>query len=151
MKQIEKIIIKAESLCLIHSVNEINSRAGVYISDFFKDKTVSAELYTFSKTKSTKEIKPSLNIRVWCDNNDVKIDSLSGGEKSRIVIAFNMALCDVQESPLILLDEVTANLDQELAVGILKSIHKVNPKRTVIVVAHQCVTGIFKNVINIEK
>jgi ABC-type lipoprotein export system ATPase subunit len=80
-------------------------------------------------------------------NNETKFENLSGGEQARVVIAFNLALCDMFDSKLIMLDEVTANLDADLTETILESVKQHMPRKIVVVVAHQCVCGIFDQVI----
>lgn len=79
-----------------------------------------------------------LNILSFVNLSDKKykyISSLSGGEKQRVTIA--RALID--ETDLILCDEITANLDEKNKNEILKLLLEINRKykRTIIMVSHE--------------
>ena len=60
-------------------------------------------------------------------------DTLSGGEKQRIGIARAF----LHDSPLILMDEPTSNLDSLNEGIILKSLREASEKKTVILVSHR--------------
>ena len=71
---------------------------------------------------------------------------LSGGELSQW-FAHTLALAEIFNTPLVLLDEITSNLDQELStVDAIKD--NFNGKQT-IAVAHQVIKGCFDQVIEI--
>lgn len=74
-------------------------------------------------------------------------DTLSGGEKQRIGIARAF----LHESPMLLLDEPTSNLDSLNEGIILKSLEKESQGKTIILVSHRESTmGIADKVINME-
>ena len=58
--------------------------------------------------------------------------SLSGGEKQRLAIA----RCLLLKSPIILLDEVTSSLDNEVSNDIRETIENLKGKSTIIMIAH---------------
>ena len=60
-------------------------------------------------------------------------DTLSGGEKQRIGIARAF----LHDSPLILMDEPTSNLDSLNEGIILKSLREASEKKTVMLVSHR--------------
>ena len=60
-------------------------------------------------------------------------DTLSGGEKQRIGIARAF----LHDSPLILMDEPTSNLDSLNEGIILKSLREASEKKTVVLVSHR--------------
>ena len=60
-------------------------------------------------------------------------DTLSGGEKQRIGIARAF----LHDSPLILMDEPTSNLDSLNEGIILKSMREASKKKTVVLVSHR--------------
>ena len=59
-------------------------------------------------------------------------DSLSGGQKQRVAIARALA----QETPIILADEPTGNLDKKSSESVLKLLHDISKNKLVIVVTH---------------
>lgn len=62
--------------------------------------------------------------------------TLSGGEKQRIVIARAL----IKDAPIVLLDEVTANIDVENEVKIQSALQELLKNKTVIMIAHKLST-----------
>ncbi|OQA19846.1 MAG: Lipid A export ATP-binding/permease protein MsbA [Firmicutes bacterium ADurb.Bin354] len=62
--------------------------------------------------------------------------SLSGGEKQRISIARAI----LKDSPVIILDEATANVDPENEDRLQKAIAKLTENKTIIMIAHRLKT-----------
>ena len=101
----------------------------------------------FKTTK--KSTKPQINLSVNYKGVDCDLNSLSGGELQRVIVAFNLALSEIFNLPFILLDECTSNLDQESTNIIVSGIKNNFEKKNVIIIAHQVVSGIFDKVIKI--
>ena len=80
---------------------------------------------------------------------EATLDMLSQGENSRVVLAFFLALSEIFESPFILMDECTSNLDQELNNIVMDSIKENFEGKLAVVIAHQVINGIFDNTINL--
>lgn len=140
-------IIKAESLAIANMVESINSHARVYIDSFFQDEPLSANLMTFKETK--KAIKPQINISIQHKGIESDIRMLSGGEFSRLTLAFTLALNEIFNIPILLLDESTASLDQETTTDVFETIEEHMPDKLCLVVAHNIIQGHFDNVIRI--
>ena len=66
-----------------------------------------------------------------------------------VVLSFTLALSEMCNTPLILLDECTSSLDEELTGVVLESIQENFKNKLVVVVAHQTVGGLFDNIISI--
>ena len=62
--------------------------------------------------------------------------SLSGGEKQRISIARAI----MKDSPVIILDEATANVDPENEAELTKAIEELTREKTIIMIAHRLKT-----------
>jgi ATP-binding cassette subfamily B protein len=62
--------------------------------------------------------------------------SLSGGERQRISIARAI----MKDSPIIILDEATANVDPENERDLMKAIQELTKEKTVIMIAHRLKT-----------
>ena len=74
---------------------------------------------------------------------------LSGGELSRVILAYALALGEMFNTPLMLLDECTSSLDQDLTGIVMDGIRDNFKDKLVIIIAHQTVLGMFDNVIKI--
>ncbi len=61
-----------------------------------------------------------------------KVSKLSGGQKQRVAIARALA----KDTPIILADEPTGNLDKKSALGIIKLLSEIAKEKLVIVVTH---------------
>ena len=81
---------------------------------------------------------------------DCDLKSLSRGEISRVVLAFTLALSEMFNTPILLLDECTSNLNQELIITVFDSIKDNFKDKLVILVAHQVVKGVFDKVIELD-
>ena len=62
--------------------------------------------------------------------------SLSGGERQRLSIARAM----MKDAPIVILDEVTANVDPENEQELMEAIQKLTQEKTVIMIAHRLKT-----------
>lgn len=149
-EELNAAVLEAESLALVTLVNEINENAAAYLDAFFADDPIEVSLKTFSEVKSTKKTKPCIKTEIQYKGNDITLDALSGGEQARVIIAFTLALGDIRQSPVVMLDEVTANLDAHLTETIFDTVKSATTGKVVMAVAHQCVDGIFENIIKIE-
>ena len=63
---------------------------------------------------------------------NTKVSKLSGGQKQRVAIARALA----KNTPIIIADEPTGNLDKKSALSVIKTLHEVSKDRLVIVVTH---------------
>ena len=93
--------------------------------------------------------KAQINMKVEYKGMECDFTSLSGGERQRISLAFTLALSEIFNSPLLLLDECTSNLDQESTSNIISSIKENYKGSLAILACHQVVTGIFDNTISL--
>lgn len=146
-EELKSAVLNAESLALVQLVNAINDHAAMYLDAFFSDDPIEVSLKTFTAVKSKKKVKPSIQTEILFKGNEMKLDGLSGGECARVVVAFNLALSDIMNTPVLMLDEVTANLDADLAETIFETVSAANAQKIVMAVAHQCVDGTFQNIL----
>lgn len=144
-------ILEAESIAMINIISSINTHANVYLECFFPDNPISVKLVTFKETKKGKTIKkkPQINLEIEYKGMEADINMLSGGELSRIILAFSLALGEMFNTPMMLLDECTSSLDQELNTIVMDGIRENFSGNIVVIIAHQCITGMFDKVIKI--
>ena len=137
-------IKEAESISISNIIQSINNYAKNYLDLFFIEDLITVSLLSFNEDK-----KPKIHISIDYKGMNCELKMLSGGEIQRIVLAFNLALSDMFNLPLLLLDESTSNLDQELTNIVINGIKSNYSNKLVILIAHQVISGIFDNVIEI--
>ena len=140
-------ILEAESIAMINIIDSINTHARVYLDCFFPDNPISVNLQTFKETK--KSTKPQINIEIEYKGMESDINMLSGGELSRVILAYTMALAEMFNTPLLLLDECTSSLDQELTETVFTAIRENFNGKLTLLIAHQVVTGVFNKIIKL--
>jgi DNA repair protein SbcC/Rad50 len=146
-------IIEAESISLYNIIESINSHAQIYLEDFFPENPITVRLLPFKeiKKKTTTQAagtqKPQINLEIEYKGIECGINSLSGGELSRVILAFTLALGDMFNIPLLMLDECTSSLDQDLNSIVFESIKQHFGEKLVLVIAHQVVSGCFDKVV----
>ena len=141
-------ILEAESMAMINIIDSINAHARVYLDCFFPVDPISVQLQTFKETK--KSTKPQINIEIEYKGMESDLNMLSGGELSRVVLAYTMALAEMFNTPLLLLDECTASLDQELSEIVFSAIKENFNGKMTLLIAHQVVTGSFDKIIRLD-
>lgn len=138
----------AESIAAARVIDSINAHAKMYLDAFFEEDPISVQLSSFRENKKS-IAKPQINVTVVYKGCEAELESLSGGELARVILAFTLALSEMVNSPLLLLDECTANLNQELTSRVFDVVKEHSSGKTVLVVAHQVVEGVFDNVLKL--
>lgn len=135
--KLQEIIKTAEKMAVREVIEEINLHAQMYLDSFLDDMNV---MLVFDGVK--------LNVEVLQDGHDSDLQNLSGGELARVILAFTIALAEINSVGLLLLDECVASLDQESTGQVIDTI-KANFRGTVICIAHQTTTGVFDHVLEL--
>lgn len=141
-------ILEAESLAMRHVIESINTHARIYLNCFFPEYPISVHLLPFKETK--KSTKPRINIEIEYKGMECDLNMLSGGELSRVILAYTLALAEMFNSPLLLLDECTASLDQDMTGIVFNGIKEHFNGKLTLIIAHQIITGTFDTVIKLD-
>ena len=147
MLKLKDNIVQAESIAITNIIENINIHARAYLDCFFENNPISVQLQAFKETK--KNIKPCINIEIEYKSMECDLNMLSGGELARIILAYTLALSEIFNTPLLMLDECTASLDQDLTSDVFETIKDNFKGKLVLIVAHQIITGTFDNVIKV--
>lgn len=145
--KLKDIISEAESLSVAGLISSINTHARIYLDDFFPENPISVLLQPFKETK--KATKSQINVEIEYKEMSCGLDTLSGGEVARVALAYTLALAEMVNTPILMLDECTSSLDAEMSNAVIESIQKHMPNKTIIMIAHQAETGAYDNVITI--
>jgi len=146
--QLKDKILEAESIAMINIVDSINAHARLYLDAFFVENPISVQLQPFKQTK--KSTKPKINIQIEYKGMEADMNMLSGGEKSRVILAYTLALAEMFNTPLLLLDECTASLDQDLTGVVFDAIRENFNGKLTLIIAHQVITGTFDKAVRLE-
>ena len=115
-----------------------------YIGNIFQDFNLinsytvyqNIELVMLISGKKKDECRKSVNKLIklvgLSEYRNTKVSKLSGGQKQRVAIARALA----KDSPIIVADEPTGNLDSESAKAVIETLAKVSKDRLVIIVTH---------------
>ena len=140
-------LLEAESIAVANVIESINTHAQIYLDSFFVDNPIIVRLLPFKETK--KSNKPQINIEILFKDMECDLNMLSGGELSRVILAFTLALGEMFNTPILLLDESTASLDQEATTLVFDSIKENFKGKMVLIIAHQVIQGVFDKVIKL--
>lgn len=145
------IVLESENEYLSNIIENINIHASSFIEEFFQDNPINVKLVPFKEVRKGKTTvtKPQITIEITYNGTEIEFDSLSGGEKARISLAYTLALSMMNCSPLLIMDESISSLDEETTSDVLESIKTHLTSKTVLCVSHQANTGMFDNVIDI--
>jgi DNA repair exonuclease SbcCD ATPase subunit len=146
-------ISEAQGIALSSLVDTINIYVQPFL-DLFFDEPMVVHLSMFKEDSTLKKPpKPKVTINLYykgvlCPQD---LSSLSSGEYARVSLAFTLSFHQINNnrfSPL-MLDERTANLDQDLSTLIYSAVKETFSSQLILVVAHQVITGPFDNVMTL--
>ena len=140
-------ILEAESIAMLQIIDTINTHARTFLDIFFPDNPISVQLNPFKTTK--KSVKPSITVQIEYKGMECDLLMLSGGELSRVVLAYTLALGEIFNTPLLLLDECTASLDQEMTGIVFEGIKDNFNGKLSIIIAHQVISGTFDKIVKL--
>lgn len=147
LKHFHDIAVDQVCAVLAEIVDTINTSISNVCSSLF-GKHIDITLSLLKELKSKQSIKHEVNFNISYNGGDFdNIDQLSGGEGDRASIALTLALSRLSSSPIILFDEALASLNVDLKETVVDTIRETSDK-TVIVVMHDGVEGIFDNIID---
>jgi ABC-type thiamine transport system ATPase subunit len=135
------IVQELASQAMEATIDSINTTCNNILHDIFES-GIQVLLKTHRELKSKDLTKLQVNLQVAYRGNTY--DSplrLSGGEQDRISMALTLAVAKVSSSPIIMLDECMAALDEDLREQCLETIEKFFPSKTILHVCHGAVKG----------
>lgn len=140
-------IVEAESIAIQSLVETINTHTQLYLDKFFPDDPINIRLCAFKETKDA--TKPQINLEIDYKGIEHDIGMLSGGEMSRVILAFTLALSEIHSTKFVMLDESTASLDQDLTEAVIDGMKENLGGKMVILIAHQVIQGAFDKVVKL--
>jgi energy-coupling factor transporter ATP-binding protein EcfA2 len=132
--KLQSLVKTAEQIAMQRAITCLNLRAQIYLDKFLDDVKVSLSF------------NGKIEVNVLHNQHESDIASLSGGEFARLTLAFAIAMAEMNNVGLLLLDESFASLDADTTSTVVETL-KENFNGAVIVIAHQTTRGVFDQVI----
>lgn len=143
------VVNKAALDSIEATIQEINIRAEYWLEKMF-DGDLQAVIKTSKKLKSKDETVDKLHVELTYLGHTLDSQSeLSGGQESRLALAFQLALSDMYNSPILLLDEALKGCDKATMENCLEAIRDISERKLVIMVEHFANDCFFDRVVEI--
>lgn len=144
------------SVILDSSINNLNQLANNYLRELFD---ASAEIhFSMDKVETKTAYKQRVTVGLLFDGVPVNLDSLSGGEKRRVIIATDLALADLVGSrgskslEMAFLDEISEGLDTNGREKLFSLLKKLSETKMLLCVDHSSeYKQLFDRTVMIEK
>lgn len=136
-------VVDSEHESLQGVINTINAHLQLFLDEFFQEDPIQIYLELIN------DKKPQINTITSYKGNSVDYKSLSTGEFARIKLAFDLAFYEILGGSILMLDESTANLDQDLSTKIYQKIQSVFPNKTILVISHQAISTPFNTTVSL--
>ena len=128
-------------------LNSINAHAKAYTELLFPNQGTTIMLNNIKQNKDD-TVRAKMSTTVF--HKGIKYDNLeqlSGGEQNRATLAFQLALSDLFNSPILLLDEAFAGAHTDLKNDCIESLRSVASRKLVIIIEHGLDDGLFDEVV----
>lgn len=140
-------VVESEHESLNFVVSLVNSHLSMFLDDFFPEEfgdRIQCRLRLDNDGR-----RPQVIVVVNYKGGLVDHRSLSTGEYARVGLALDLAFKEILDEKVVMLDERTANLDEDLSSIIFRKIKRSFPTKTVLVVAHQASLGCFDHSVSL--
>ena len=140
---------EAEVRAVSRVIHLINSAAHVYLAQMFDD-PITVRMSTSRKLVNGKTKFQITSVVEYGGQLYPKgVKSLSGGERQRCNLAFILAVNDLVGGKFLFLDECLNHLDAEVNTDILTRLRQAVGQKTVLVVSHEAVRGVFDSIVKV--
>lgn len=143
-------VSQAEVLSLENTIYSINDSADHFLELMFEN-PISVKVENFKKTK--KDTKWKFNTVInYKGNAYTSISQLSGGERQKCELAYELAVNSLSDSKLLMFDECICYIDFEVNTEIVELLNNYAKEhdKLVVVVSHECVKGLFDKIISLD-
>lgn len=146
LEKLNKKVMEAESIALQNTIESLNTSIKGYLEILFEE-PINMQIELFKETK--KEVKSQINIKMNYKGNEIEFSDLSGGEKDRCSLALTLALNNLTESNIILLDECLSSLNEELIHELMEMLREIAKTKLILIVSHGIIHGEFDHIITL--
>lgn len=140
----------AASAAIEGKTEEINQAAKPHIDSLFSEDGTYIRIDSFAKTAKGEE-RSRFGTDIYHKGCKVKkLNDLSGGEISRAVLAFQLGLSDIYDSPILMIDEGFKGLEVIDRAKCMNILSEVAQRKLVVVVEHNIEDHYFDKVIELK-
>lgn len=148
-KKIKDLSDQAAGIAVNNIVQTINLNAQKYLELLFPEQGTVISLMT-TKINKDDTVRAKMSLKIFHKGTEYSdIGQFSGGEFSRACLAFQLALSDVFNSPILMLDEAFAGTQPELKEQCLEALKTVGRRKLVLIAEHGIEDHFFDEVINL--
>lgn len=149
LNMLRLLINEISTSSLEDTVKAINASTNSILKEIFED-PITIVISTHKQLKTRDKIKLEVNIKVYYkDGSYDGISKLSFGESDRISLALTIAISKLSTSPILLLDETMAYLNDNLIEKCIEMIKLHLPNKTILNIDHESVVGRFEHSIEL--
>lgn len=149
-RRLKELSDQAAVMAIELNIEKINENAKVFIDRMFPDDGTSVRIKNTTETKSG-DAKPKLSVEIFHKGKVAKkLSNLSGGERSRITLAFQLALGEMYKSPILLVDEGFSGLAEEQVKQCLELLKEAASDRLILAIEHGAPESLFDGVFRLD-
>jgi len=133
---------------ILHS---INANAKVYLDILFPGCGTSIQLKHEKINKTDSKAKAQFSVSII--HNGVSygsLDEFSGGAMNRAILAFQLALSDLYNNPILLLDEPFAGSHPSLRDDCIEALKTIGTRKLILMAEHGCIDAQFDDAIYVK-
>ena len=127
---------KAQLSSLESVTDSLNTQAQIYLAEFFPDCNTIINIQPFKQNKDG-TFTDKVGIEIY--HRGVKFDSLdkfSGGAENRAILAFQLAVADLLNLPMVFLDEPLTGVQNDLREEIYEVVKRTSSHRLIVLAEH---------------
>lgn len=147
VKQLVQCTRFAENEFLCNDLDVISNRVSAILEDFF-DEPISIQIKLDRMLRSKPQTKPCVHVKINFRGQQLEnVNSLSDGQRLRIVIAIAVVLAQDNAFPMFFVDESFSTLDPDLRFTALELLKRYFPNKAIVVVIHDDAVAAHNNVV----
>lgn len=148
--KLKELSFQAEHVAIQKVIEDINEHSSYWLNLMFIKDPISVNLESVKEIKGGKNSKLQMNVKVTYKSHIYdSIDSLSGGERDQVNLAFVLGVNTMLNGKMLILDESLASLDAETNNETLTLLKEIVNNKPILVVSHEIISGIFDNQIDV--
>ena len=139
---LKSLVKKAEILSIKNIVDTINQYAKKYLDLLFIE-----PIHVKLDIIINKDNNMSLKLIIEYKNSTYDLSELSGGEEQRCNLAFTLAIHEMTNSKILMLDECLNFLSSDINTDVINILKRIMQNKLLIIVSHEAIQGLFDKII----